>query len=215
MKRLTTDAPKDNLESALNLFYAKDGEAWVLRGGSEPSYADVTLFDYIRSAVLNTLGPNTPILHLDDEEIGNALSEGWLFDGNKTVEGIIATLYTAGWVAAELRARLKMYEDRDEELPRYIPYEERRKVYSKALAAWGDRAQMIVAIEELSECQKEICKILRGGENFPHLAEEIADATIMLEQMRLMFNINEDVCEFMDIKVKRLEDTLRKEAFDE
>lgn len=27
MKRLTTDAPKNNLESALNLFYAKDGEA--------------------------------------------------------------------------------------------------------------------------------------------------------------------------------------------
>ena len=115
MKRLTTDAPKNNLESALNLFYAKDGEAWVLRGGSEPAYVDVTLLDYIRSAILNTLGPNTPILDLDDEEIGNVLSEGWLFDGNKTVEGIIAALYTAGWVAAELRARLKMYEDRDEQ----------------------------------------------------------------------------------------------------
>lgn len=115
MKRLTTDAPKTNLESALNLFYAKDGEAWVLRGGSEPAYADVTLFDYIRSAILNTLGPKTPILELDNEEIGNVLSEGWLFDGNKTVEGIIATLYTAGWVAAELRARLKMYEDREEQ----------------------------------------------------------------------------------------------------
>ena len=115
MKRLTTDAPKTNLESALNLFYAKDGEAWVLRGGSEPAYVDVTLFDYIRSAILNTLGPKTPILDLDDEEIGDVLSEGWLFDGNKTVEGIIAALYTAGWVAAELRARLKMYEDRDEQ----------------------------------------------------------------------------------------------------
>lgn len=208
MKRLTTDAPKNNLESALNLFYAKDGEAWVLRGGSEPAYADVTLFDYIRSAILNTLGPKTPILDLNDEEIGDVLSEGWLFDGNKTVEGIIATLYTAGWVAAELRARLKMYEDRDEELPRYIPYEERRKVYSKALAAWGDQAQMIVAIEELSECQKEICKILRGGENFPHLAEEIADATIMLEQLRLIFNINDDVNECMDAKIRRLEERL-------
>ncbi|MBR4291644.1 MAG: hypothetical protein IKT52_13550 [Oscillospiraceae bacterium] len=206
MMRLTTDAPKTNLESALNLFYAKDGEAWVLRGGSDSANVDVTLFDYIRSAILNTLGPNTPILDLDNEEIGNVLSEGWLFDGNKTVEGIIATLYTAGWVAAELRARLKMYEDRDDELPRYIPYEERRKVYSKALSVWGDRAQMIVAIEELSECQKEICKILRGGENFPHLAEEIADATIMLEQLRLIFNINDQVCECMDAKVRRLQD---------
>lgn len=115
MKRLTTDAPKTNLESALNLFYAKDGEAWVLRGGSEPAYFDVTLFDYIRSAILNVLGPKTPILDLDNEELGNVISEGWLFDGNKTVEGLIATLYTAAWAFAELRARLKMYEDREEQ----------------------------------------------------------------------------------------------------
>lgn len=85
-----------------------------------------------------------------------------------------------------------------------IPYEQRQKTYLKALAAYGDRNQMIVAMEELSECQKEICKILRGGENFPHLAEEIADATIMLEQMRIMFNINELVSAFMDAKVERL-----------
>ena len=91
-----------------------------------------------------------------------------------------------------------------------ISYEDRFKVYSKALATWGDRAQMIVAIEELSECQKEICKIMRGGENFPHLAEEIADATIMLEQLRLIFNINDQVCEYMDAKVMRLEDRLRR-----
>ena len=90
-----------------------------------------------------------------------------------------------------------------------IPYEQRQKTYLKALAAYGDRNQMIVAMEELSECQKEICKILRGGENFPHLAEEIADATIMLEQMRIMFNMNEQVCEYMDKKVRRLEERLR------
>lgn len=89
-----------------------------------------------------------------------------------------------------------------------VPYEARREVYLKALAKWGDHAQMIVAIEELSECQKEICKILRGGENFPHLAEEIADATIMLEQLRLIFNINDDVNECMDAKVRRLEERL-------
>ena len=68
---------------------------------------------------------------------------------------------------------------------------------------------MTVAMEELAECQKEICKILRGGENFPHLAEEIADATIMLEQLRIMFNINEQVCDYMDKKVRRLEERLR------
>lgn len=57
--------------------------------------------------------------------------------------------------------------------------------------------------------QLAICKILIGGEDFDHLAEEIADATITLEQMRLMFNINDRVCEYMDVKVKRLDDNLR------
>jgi hypothetical protein len=90
-----------------------------------------------------------------------------------------------------------------------ISFEDRKKVYTKALIAYGDRMQMTVAVEELAECQKEICKILRGGENFPHLAEEIADATIMLEQMRIMFNINEQVCDYMDQKVRRLEERLR------
>ena len=94
-----------------------------------------------------------------------------------------------------------------------IPYDERVKVYTNALISYGDTNQMIVAVEELSELQKEICKILRGGENFPHLAEEIADATIMLEQLRLMFNINDEVCEYMDTKVRRLEERLRREAY--
>lgn len=90
-----------------------------------------------------------------------------------------------------------------------ITFNERKKVYTNALIAYGDRAQMIVALEELSELQKEICKILRGGENFPHLAEEIADVTIMLEQLRLMFGVNDLVCEAMDTKVMRLDNRLK------
>lgn len=83
--------------------------------------------------------------------------------------------------------------------------DERKRIYRNALAKWGDNAQMVVAIEELSECQKEICKILRGGENYSHLAEEIADATIMLEQVCLIFNLEDQVNAYMDTKVRRLE----------
>ena len=115
--------------------------------------------------------------------------------------------FNAKNAAAYRRQHNREYTTRHEEVMA-AKREERRKVYSKAIATWGDRAQMVVAIEELSECQKEICKILRGGENFPHLAEEIADATIMLEQLRLIFNINDDVNECMDAKVRRLEERL-------
>ena len=90
-----------------------------------------------------------------------------------------------------------------------IDYSERCKTYTKAMLAFGERNQLIVAVEELSECQKEICKILRGGDGLRNLAEEIADATIMLEQIQLIFSINDCVCNFMDEKIKRLEDRVK------
>lgn len=86
-----------------------------------------------------------------------------------------------------------------------IPYEQRAQVYTNALVCYGEKTQMVMALEELSECQKEICKRLRGYSNDEHLAEEIADATIMLEQLRLFFGLNDLVCEKMDDKVRRLD----------
>ncbi len=90
-----------------------------------------------------------------------------------------------------------------------IEYEERRAVYARAIMQNGAQLQLIVALEELSEAQKEICKHLRGCGNVEHLAEEVADATIMLEQIRMMYGINESVCQYMDAKVLRLADRLQ------
>ena len=78
-------------------------------------------------------------------------------------------------------------------------------MYTNALIAYGEKAQMIVAVEELSECTKELCKFLRGIGNAGNLAEEIADATIMLEQMRNIFGLNDLVCQKMDEKILRLD----------
>ena len=93
-----------------------------------------------------------------------------------------------------------------------IPYEESEKTYTNALIAYGEVRHWVVAIEELSEFAKELCKHLRDKGDIEHLAEEIADATICLEQMRLFFGINEKVCEYMDKKVQRLDENLRKRA---
>ena len=90
-----------------------------------------------------------------------------------------------------------------------LTYSDRCKTYTNAMLAFGEQNQLIVAVEELSECQKEICKIIRGGEDFRNLAEEVEDATIMLEQIRLMFNINDCVCNFMDEKIKRLDERVK------
>jgi hypothetical protein len=89
-----------------------------------------------------------------------------------------------------------------------IDHAARVAVYESAIARNGMLLQAIVAIEELSEAQKEICKLLREEGNKEHLAEEVADATIMLEQLRIMFDINDDVCRYMDEKVQRLADRL-------
>ena len=86
-----------------------------------------------------------------------------------------------------------------------IPYKDRAKIHTEALATYGAHTQLVVALEELSEVQKEICKALRGDTRRLCLAEEIADATIMLEQLRLIFDINAEVCQAIDGKVARLQ----------
>lgn len=88
-------------------------------------------------------------------------------------------------------------------------YEQRESVYTNALIAYGETCQLVVAIEELSECQKEICKYLRGYGNAGNLAEEIADATIMLEQLQYILGLNNQVCKKMDEKINRLDERLR------
>ena len=91
-----------------------------------------------------------------------------------------------------------------------ISFKERSVVYADAAETFGINMQIIVALEELSEVQKELCKALRGNLNVHHLAEEVADATIMLEQLRQMFNINEQVCGYMDEKVLRLQQRIKE-----
>lgn len=93
-----------------------------------------------------------------------------------------------------------------------IDYAARVSIYESAIARNGVLLQSIVALEELSEAQKEICKFLREKGNKEHLAEEVADATIMLEQMRIIFDIDKDVCRYMDEKVKRLWDRVKGES---
>lgn len=89
-----------------------------------------------------------------------------------------------------------------------VPYEERKAVYEAALKKWGAQAQSMMAVEEMSELTKEICKLGRGKNDMEAFADEVADVTIMLEQLRLIYGINALVCEHMDAKVRRLKERL-------
>ena len=85
-------------------------------------------------------------------------------------------------------------------------------VYAKAIITYGVQNQSIVAIEELSELQKEICKMLRGIGNKDHLTEEIADVQIMLDQLKIMYDIYEGDLSLVRIqKIERLKERLKDE----
>lgn len=87
----------------------------------------------------------------------------------------------------------------------------RDEILKNALSHYGGNMQMIVAIEEMSELIKELCKVFRGSESSAHIAEEIADVRIMLDQLQIMFDCSGKVEMYEAAKVerlrKRLEDT--------
>lgn len=88
------------------------------------------------------------------------------------------------------------------------PKNNRKELYTKLLNLYGDK-QIIIAIEELSELQKELCKSLRSNYNYGNIVEEIADVEIMLEQMKIYFEISEEEIEVMkEIKIKRTKERL-------
>lgn len=92
-----------------------------------------------------------------------------------------------------------------------IGYEERETVYRTAIEKWGSDAQSTMAVEEMSELTKELCKIKRGKNDVYALADEIADVRIMLEQLCIMYGVKDIVCKCMDMKIERLKKRINEE----
>ena len=91
-------------------------------------------------------------------------------------------------------------------------YQEVTDTYKQAIEEYGVRAQKLMAIEEMSELTKEICKDFRGKLNREHLIEEMADVLIMLDQMLLLYKISGEEVGLMRIKkVERLKERLEKQ----
>ena len=81
-------------------------------------------------------------------------------------------------------------------------------VLDEAINAFGPMSQIIVATEEMSELQKELCKHLRGSDNKDAIAEEIANVEIMLDQLKLIFNCRYQVLDWRSKKLRRLEERI-------
>ena len=80
--------------------------------------------------------------------------------------------------------------------------------YVEAVRAYGKQSQLVMAMEEMSELTKELSKNLRGADNSKALAEEIADVEIMLEQLKLMFSIRDEVTQQRTVKLQRLDNRI-------
>lgn len=63
------------------------------------------------------------------------------------------------------------------------------------ISKYGTEHQVTVAIEELSELQKELCKFIRKSGNLSNIAEEIADVQLMLWQMQTVFDVRQEEVE--------------------
>lgn len=84
--------------------------------------------------------------------------------------------------------------------------------FEKAIETYGADLQKQVAIEEMAELTKEICKDFRGRGNREHILEEIVDVSIMLEQLQIMYDIStSEMLGAVESKVKRLEERLKGE----
>jgi len=84
----------------------------------------------------------------------------------------------------------------------------------RAVETYGVEAQLVVAIEELSELQKELCKYLRGYPCADHITEEMADVKIVLAELEYIFDNGTEIEGEMKIKLRRLAERLKADADD-
>lgn len=87
---------------------------------------------------------------------------------------------------------------------------ERDEILKAAIARYGEKAQMIIAMEEMAELTKELSKFLRGAHNEGAIAEEIADVRIMLDQLEIMFDCAGTAALYELAKVERLRKRLEE-----
>ena len=93
-------------------------------------------------------------------------------------------------------------------MPNKITWEHRKAVYALAAAKYGVHHQQDKVLEELGEFLDAYIKYRYKRTTREHFVEELADLTVMLERLRLLYGVNDEVCAAMDFKVDRLQKDL-------
>ncbi len=83
-----------------------------------------------------------------------------------------------------------------------------REIIERAVIQFGTKKQVSKSIEELSELITELARFENDAVRYVNLISEIADASIMIEQLKLIFG--PDLVEGqIHTKLKRLEGLLK------
>ena len=93
---------------------------------------------------------------------------------------------------------------------------ERVKLYDKAYRLWGKDAQILMAVEEMSELTQILLHHIRKNKKvtYTELASEIADVRIMMEQLIEIFSIYDKVIEQEEIKLCKLSKYIESDPSD-
>lgn len=72
---------------------------------------------------------------------------------------------------------------------------------------------LIIVMEELSELQKEISKGLRGKEDIDAILEEVADVSIGLDYIKMIYGIDDEMIrKAINVKMNRMEGILDRDG---
>ncbi len=85
---------------------------------------------------------------------------------------------------------------------------EMKDIVCHAVTAYGVSNQLVVAIEECAELQKELTKALRQTPDKRHITEEMADVQIMLWQLSYILGTNTDMQTWIEQKLRRLNERI-------
>ncbi len=86
---------------------------------------------------------------------------------------------------------------------------DRLNLYRRALKEWGNEAQVLMTFEECGELINALAKFPRERVTKEDVITELADVTIMCEQLALLFGYG-DFQQEKENKLKRLEERLNK-----
>ena len=86
----------------------------------------------------------------------------------------------------------------------------KEKIYSEAVERFGKIHQLDMCIEECAELIQAINKFKRNPNIYIDLCEEIADAEITIEQLKLILNKDELIDKIKEDKLRRLDEKMRE-----